>query len=328
VNIGLALWPDRELPALAELARVAEGSGFAELWWPDHYDARECSAVLALCAMQTTEIRLGTAVTSPMIRHPALLASLFATLSELSNGRAIAGIGPGGFEVRTELLAMPASPVAATREAVGIVRNLLSGERFSLADGKVFPVANAGLSFRSEHPVPVYLAARGPRMLGLAGEIADGAITHGLAKPYLDLVAERVGAGARVAGRSRTDCVVSVMVEVAIGSPEVAMDALRPRCRLMVGGSYDESLIPLYGLDPGSVGPLRRAVRARDPDAVKLIDDDMIRAFALGGPQGTIVEGLSGLAALGVDAVILSAWRGIDAASIGELGRIAAQVAP
>jgi 5,10-methylenetetrahydromethanopterin reductase len=244
-------------------------------------------------------------------------------LAELTGGRAVAGLGPGGFEVKTELRVASRSALAATREAVDIIRHLLNGERLTLDDGRCFPVAGVGLGFRPSHRVPIYLAARGPRMLALAGEVADGAITHGLSAPYLDLVANRVREGAQRSGRDPSECTVLVMVEVAIGPREEALDALRPRCLFMIGGSYDESLIPLYGLDPEPVGRLRVAVREREPTAVDLIDRGMVEAFALGGQPEDIAEGLSRLAAKGVDGVILSAWRGIDADSIAELWRIA-----
>lgn len=94
MRLGLALWPDRDVRELAELAVAAENAGFDDLWWPDHYDAREVSAVLTLCAARTTRIRLGTAVTSPLLRHLGILGSLFASLGEASDGRAVAGLGP------------------------------------------------------------------------------------------------------------------------------------------------------------------------------------------------------------------------------------------
>lgn len=138
MRLGLALWPDRDVRELAELAVAAENAGFDDLWWPDHYDAREVSAVLTLCAARTTRIRLGTAVTSPLLRHPGILGSLFASLGEASDGRAVAGLGPGGFEVKTNLKVTTPSPIAATREAVVILRALLAGERVTIEGGRVF----------------------------------------------------------------------------------------------------------------------------------------------------------------------------------------------
>jgi 5,10-methylenetetrahydromethanopterin reductase len=320
MRIGLALWPDRDVRALADLCRTAERAGFDELWWPDHYDARECSAVLAACALNSDRITLGTAVTSPMLRHPAVLASMFATLSEVSGGRIVAGLGPGGFEVATELRVTTPSPLGAMRESVEVLRALMSGRTISLDGGRFFPVVGAKLSFRSAS-VPVYLAGRGPRMIELAGEIADGVITHGLAEPYLQMVGERVRRGARRAGRDPGDCIVSLMFEVAVDRDvDRARDALRARCLYMVGGEYAQELVPLYGLDPGAVSPVRAAVRARDPNAAKLIDDGMVDAFSVAGSPDRIAEKLAELGEAGVESVILSPGLGVDRSTITTLG--------
>ncbi|MGQ0668790.1 MAG: LLM class flavin-dependent oxidoreductase [Actinomycetota bacterium] len=322
MRLGLALWPDRDVRELAEMAVAAENAGFDDLWWPDHYDAREVSAVLTLCAARTTRIRLGTAVTSPLLRHPGILGSLFASLSEASDGRAVAGLGPGGFEVKTNLKVTTPSPIAATREAVVILRALLAGERVTIEGGRVFPVESAGLTFAPPSPVPIYLAGRGPNMLALAGEIADGLITHGLAVPYIQMVAKQVDQGVRLAGRSVDDCDVALMLEVAL-SDDVGLgrDALRPRCLYMVGGEYAEELIPLYGLDPEAVKPIRAAVRAGDRHAVQMIDDEMVDAFAIAGPPERVVQQLTALSQQWIRTFILSPGKGVDAESLAELGR-------
>jgi 5,10-methylenetetrahydromethanopterin reductase len=323
VRVGLALWPDRDVRALAELCSAAEETGFDELWWPDHYDARECSAVLAMCAWSTERVSLGAAVTSPLLRHPAVLASMFATLSEASGGRVMAGLGPGGFEVATELGVRTSSPLRVIREAVTLLRALTSGDSATLEGARVFPVVNAKLSFQAP-PVPVYLAARGPRMIELAGEIADGVITHGLAPRYLDMVAQRVRNGARKGSRGERDCIVSLMFEVAIDQDvDRARDRLRPRCLYMVGGEYAEELVPLYGLDRQAVAPVRRAVRGRDPQAAGLIDDGMVDAFAVAGPPERIADQLEELEERGVESVILSPGTGVDVATIAALGAAA-----
>jgi 5,10-methylenetetrahydromethanopterin reductase len=327
MRLGLALWPDRHAAELAELAVAAEAAGFDDLWWPDHYDARECSAVLALCATRTTRIRLGTAVTSVLLRHPGVLASMFATLNELSGGRAVAGLGPGGFEVKTNLRVRAASPVTAVRESVEILRGLLAGGQVSIPGGRQFPVQGARLAFPAGGDVPVYLAGRGPRMLELSGEVADGVITHGLARPYLDLARQSVAAGAARSGRDPAACEVALMFEVALDEDLArARDALRPRCLYMVGGEYAEELIPLYGLDPVDVQPVRAALRAGDPGAVGMIDDRMVDAFCIAGPAGRVADGMAALAEGGIESFIVTPGKGVDARVILQLGKATREV--
>jgi 5,10-methylenetetrahydromethanopterin reductase len=158
-------------------------------------------------------------------------------------------------------------------------------------------------------------------MLELAGEMADGVITHGLAPSYLNLVRERRQEGAAKAGRSPESCEVALWIEVALGERSEALAKLRPKSLLMVGGGYDEGLIPLYGLKREEVLEVRAAVRAGDSaHAVALITDEMVEAFNLGGPPGWILERLEGLEELGVDSVMLSLGEGATISEVEELG--------
>jgi 5,10-methylenetetrahydromethanopterin reductase len=322
MKIGLALFPDRPARKLAELAAAAEDAGFAELWWPDHYNSRELATVLTLSAVSTSRIRIGTAVTSVLLRHPAVLASMFATLAELSDGRIVAGLGPGGWEVGADLNVTTPSPLGVTKEAASILRQLLEGQQVDASGNRFFPVHRAALRFKSPgEPVPIYLAGRGPRMLELAGEVADGVITHGLAPSYLDLVRERRTEGALRSGRSPDSCEIVIWTDVAVGKREEAMAALRPRSLQMVGGSYDAGMIPAYGLVPSEVMAVRSAVRAHDSTAASLITDQMVQAFNLGGPLDWIGARLLEIGELGVDSVILSMGEGVEASEIVRLGR-------
>jgi hypothetical protein len=90
----------------------------------------------------------------------------------------------------------------------------------------------------------------------------------------------------------------------------------------MAGGEYAEALIPRYGLDPAKVAPLRAALRAGDPGAVRLLDDDMVDAFAVGGPPGLVVERLQAIRDAGVDALIVGPGKNADAATIARLGKV------
>lgn len=327
MKVGLAFYCDRPAQELAELAAATEQAGFAELWWADHYNTRELATVLALSAVRTSGIRIGSAVTSVMLRHPAILASLFATIAELSGGRVAAGLGPGGWELGSELNVTTPSPLQVTREATTMLRQLLAGTAAGFPDGRFFAVHRAALKFSPPAPVPIYLAGRGPRMLELAGELADGVITHGLAASYLDLVRTRRQTGALRGGRPPEACEVAMWIEIAVGTRSQATAALKPRSVLMVGGGYDEGLIPSYGLMPEQVLQVRQAVRAGDPArAIELITDDMVDAFNLGGPAGWIAQQLQRLAELGVDSVMLSLGEGASPSVIGVLGRALKEV--
>ena len=299
MKYGVTVRLDRPLTEAAELAQRIESLGFDGVWLADHYFARDAVAALTLMAERTSRVTLGTAVVSPLLRHPALLASAAATVQEISGGRFILGVGPGGFEFATQLGMKIARPLGATKETVEIVRGLQRG--VTDVHGTTFAVTQARLQFTAPAS-PIYLAARGPKMLQLAGRIADGVITHGLAKTHIDYVRSNVATGSSD-GRATS---VVLMLDVEIDeSRAAAVDRLRPRCITMAGGSYADELIEVYGLDRDDVTALRTAVRAgREP--ASMVTDEMVDGFCVAGPPGHVADRMAELRDLGVDEVILS----------------------
>lgn len=304
MKTGVALWLERPLPECAELAAVAEASGFSDAWIPDHYFLREAYAAQVLMAGRTSTVRLGTAVASPLLRHPALLASSVATVDEVSGGRAVAGIGVGGYEFPTQLRIEAERPLTVVREAVEILRALWRGE--AQVRGQAFSAEGASLTWKARRP-PVYVGARGPRMLRLAGEIGDGAITHGLTQDYILFCLENIRSGAARVGKDVGTCELVLMFQAEVDDDvQAAVDRLRPRCTVMAGGEYSEDLIRIFGLDPEGAATLRAAVRARDPDAGRLVTDRMVHTFCVAGPAEHLAERVAEMEEAGVDRVIIT----------------------
>jgi len=324
MKAGIVVWLDHPAARLADLAARAEDAGFADVWLPDHYFLRDAFVTQALMAERTERIGLGTGVAAVQLRHPALIASSAATIDELSAGRALIGIGPGGFEFPAQFRMRPESPLSLMRDSIGIIRGLLLGG--SEHHGRTLTTTGAKLGWPTR-AIPIFTSGRGPRMIELAGELADGVIVHGLNQAFLDYVREHVGRGAARSGRGAADCEISIMLDVEIDDDEdAAIERLKPRCRIMAGGSYTDELIPVYGLDPEDVARLRAAVSGGDPDAGALVTEPMVRTFAIGGSVATIAKGLAELRGLGVDHVILKLGEGDPGATAAQLELIAPAV--
>ena len=179
-------------------AQAAEEAGFDIVGIADSQSVyRDVHTCLALCATGTSRVRLGPRVINPLTRHPAVAAGAAATLEEMAPGRTMLGIGTGDSAVLN--LGLTPSTRARLRAYVATVRELL----------------DTGVSTWEERPVrktwdggrvPIYLAASGPRMLELAGEIADGVIINtGLTPDIVQDSIARVRTGAESAGRSLED---------------------------------------------------------------------------------------------------------------------------
>ena len=322
MHYGLAIWLDQPLGAVTDLAVAAEDAGFADVWLPDHYFLRDVYAAQALIAARTTRLRLATGIAAIQLRHPALIASAAATIAECSGGRAVIGIGPGGHEFPSQFGMRPKSPLTMLREAVAIIRQLGTGT--ASFRGEYFSADGSELGWQVDPP-PIYLSARGPRMLELAGEIADGVIIHGVHRNFLDYARARVVHGARRAGRDPRECRIAVMLDVEIHPDEAsAIDRLRPRCTLMAGGSYADELIPIYGYDPDTVAVLRSALNDPGVREADYVTDEMVRAFAIGGPAETVAAHLGELGELGVDLAILK----LDQSDLSATGAVLETLGP
>jgi 5,10-methylenetetrahydromethanopterin reductase len=126
VLIEAEITPGMSIAEVVELARLVEEVGFDRLGISDVPLYPDCLQLLTLCASATRRVQLGPLVTNPYSHHPVLLASAAATLGEVSEGRAFLGLGWGaGLEGIG--IAQP-TPVAALRESVTIINDLLAGK--------------------------------------------------------------------------------------------------------------------------------------------------------------------------------------------------------
>jgi 5,10-methylenetetrahydromethanopterin reductase len=200
------------LPELATFIARCEDAGFDGVGIHDHPSSgRDAYLALALAARATRRLRLFPATSSPLVRHPLLLASLAHSLDEIAPGRTCLTVAPGFISTRS--IGKPRASVASMREAVTELRRLLAGELVELGP------AQTRLRNHSATPTPVYLLAAGPRMTELAGEVADGAfLMVGLDPAAIRAARRHLEEGARRAGRSLDGFPVVFVVTLGLGA--------------------------------------------------------------------------------------------------------------
>ncbi len=307
MKFGFSFWVDQPGHQVADWVAASETAGFDFAWFPDHYFLREVYGVQALAAEKTNQIKLATGVTSPYLRHPALLASATATLDEISDGRAVLGIGAGGFEFATQLGIHWKRPLTGVRESVKIIRSLLRDEKVTL-NGKEFSVQGAKLPFGKSFDIPVYYAARGTKMLELSGESGDGVITHGVHSSFATYASKILTQSAQKVGRDPKEIDLAIQCHILpTNNTELAIEKLKPSNLMMAGGEYSLDLVPYYGLTLEDVKPLREAVRSGDQDrAVKIMTKEHVRAFAIVGHPEECIEQIRSMEKAGVTQIIAS----------------------
>ena len=204
------------LPRLADFIARCEDQGLDGLGVHDHPHAgRDVYVALALAAQRTGRIQLYPATSSPYVRHPLVLASLAHSLEEIAPRRISLTVAPGFLSVRS--VGRPRASIAAMRAAVVALRSLLAGQ------SAVYESTEMRMRNVSETPTPVYLLAAGPRMVELAGEVADGALLFvGLHPEAIASARRHLEVGARRANRSLQSFKTIFVVSIALDDTAAA----------------------------------------------------------------------------------------------------------
>jgi probable F420-dependent oxidoreductase len=289
--------PEREVA----LCRQAEEGGFDYAWFFDsHVLWPECYTTMAVCMRETRRLRFGPCVTNPGIRDWTVAASTFANLARLSGGRFDLGVGRGDSSLR--VLGRKPDTIQHMVDFSHTCKKLVAGEK----------VEHQGRTVQltwSEHRMPVWYAAYGPRALAATGQNADGLIIQ-LADPWL--VEWFVGQAreARRAAGLGDDLRVMVAAPVWVG--DLARGREQTRWFPALVGNHVADLVERYGGAGGAVPQrLTDYIQGRkgydytrhaqkDNPYLDFISDDIIDSFCVLGPPEAHVEKLRQLRRAGV----------------------------
>jgi F420-dependent oxidoreductase-like protein len=299
---------DEEVTFVAEAERLgADSVWVAEAWGYDAFTP------LAYLAARTSRIRLATGIAQLGARTPALLAMSAMSMQALSGRRFLLGLGTSGPQVMEGWHGVRfASPLGMTRETIEILRTVTAGERLT-HDGAVYRLPlpdGAGRAIRSSAPptpVPVYLAAMGPKNLALTGELADGWLANTFMPETAAAFLEPLAEGAARAGRAVAD--LDVVVPVGVEFTDDEEEAARRHARgyaFTIGamGSRGQNFYNAaferqgYGEDVRAVQELWLAGECeRAADRVPV---DLGRRTNLLGPPEVVAERIAAYRAAGV----------------------------
>ncbi len=209
LRVAIRVPVGRPLPEVASFVARCEDAGFDGVGIHDHPSSgRDAYIALALAARTTSRLQLFPATSSPAVRHPLVLAALAHSLEEVAPGRAYLTVAPGFISTRS--IGQSRAGVGFMREAIRDIRRLLAGEEAAFG-----PTTTR---LRNRSPTPVYLLAAGPRMIELAGEVADGAMLMvGLHPAAIRAARGHLEAGARRAGRSLDGFPITFVVTMGLG---------------------------------------------------------------------------------------------------------------
>jgi probable F420-dependent oxidoreductase len=248
LKFGVTVLPDPPYQRLIELLQMAEREGFEYGWTYDsHVLWQDSVPTLALAAQATERIKLGHMVTNPGTREPTVVASAYATLQEISNGRMVMGIGRGD-SARRYIGQQPVK-VARFEGALRMIKPFMNGERVHWNDTDI------ELAWvRPElPPIEMHVAGYGPRVLAVAGRVGDGVIIQ-LADPdIIRWTMDTARAAAAEAGRdpAALKCIVCAPTHI---SDDLAAARDQVRWFPAMVSNHVRDLIARYGAD-GQVVP-------------------------------------------------------------------------
>lgn len=314
----------------------AEEKGFTHAWL---YDSQmiysDVYATMALCAERTGTIKMGTGVTNPVSRIAPVTANAFASINMLAPGRLVIAIGSGNTARRT--LGMPAAKIAEVTEHVRVFRDLCRGDTTDYTEGdrhRKIRFLNPGEDFYNlDDPIQVLVAASGPKLLRIAGEIGDGVMLFGPVSPSLiEFVMQYVREGAESVGRNPDDLYVTCMTAFHLTelgqdleSPEVKRavgpfvassvnifalsnkdpEALPEQYRDEIGGFKDIYKVPDEPIETRHLKMYQDYLHGFREEHVALVTENLIRATTLTGTAEEIAAAIEAMREAGVNQVAI-----------------------
>ena len=324
VNIGYwAGGAGTDLTFIEEAERLGYGSVWvAEAWGSD------AATVLSWIAARTSTIKVGSAILQMPARTPAMTAMTAVTLNELSGGRFLLGLGLSGPQVVEGWHGVAyGKPLAKTREYVSIVRTAIARKERLTHDGDHYQIPYRGtdatglgkplkLMTHPSHPVPIYLAAIGPKNVTLTAEIADGWLpifysperAGDVYGPLLEAGFSRSGEEAK---QERFDTVATLQA-IVTDDVESARMQVKPILALYIGGmgakgrNFYNDLACRYGYEEAATSIQDLYLSGKKMEAIHSVPDDLVDELSLIGTKEMIRDRLEAWKESGVTTIALS----------------------
>ena len=256
ITVGLGSRSEATIDGLVERVRDAEARGFTSVWMTNAFGFDAMTA-LSAAGRETATVELGTAVVPTYPRHPVVMAQQALTAQSASHGRFTLGIGLSHASMIDGSMGIPFErPVRHMREYLEVLMPLLAGEPANV-DGELYRV-RARVSGATEQRVQVVVAALGPQMLKVTGELADGTILSWVGPRTIDAhIAPTITKAAADAGRPAPRIVAGLPISItsdpdgarAKFGPGVAGYGMLPSYRAMFDreGVSDPQEVAIFG---------------------------------------------------------------------------------
>ncbi len=313
MKLGVLLgYSGKKISLPIKLLQHAESLGFDSAWTAEAYGSDAVTPAAWMLA-HTEKIKVGTAIMQVPARSPAMMAMTAMTLSQLSGGRFIMGLGPSGPQVVEGWHAASyARPLTRMREAIDIVRRIMAREEPVTHDGFHYqmPYQGEGATglgkplksiLQAEPDIPIYTAAITPGGVRLAAELADGFFPVWMNPERYDVFEDAISEGFAKAGggKSLDNFNVAPFVSVVMGDDvDECRNRLKPSLALYIGGmgARSKNFYNDYAVKLGYEGEAKKIqdlyLSGKQGEATMAVPDQLVDDVHLVGPRERIVERL------------------------------------
>ena len=313
MQIEVELSPVAPVNELLELSRIVDTAGVSRLGISDVALFRDSLQLQALCATVTRNVRIGSLVTNPYVRHPAIVAAALATLNEVSQGRAFLGIGVGaglsGIGVEQP------HPVRRLEEFLLVVRELLGGGAVNL-DGPSYQMRNARLQTDIAAPVPVVIGTRSRLVSRLAGRVADAVVVGAreLSESALTRYRDWICEGAAEAGRNPAEVEIAPRVTICVShdGEQARRSVVLYSAHYLALGGLEQSMLPAGQFERISRLAFQATGWYFEPDVSypaeldALVGPEIIGRMAIAGTPAECLTGVKSLSRMGFQSVSMN----------------------
>jgi 5,10-methylenetetrahydromethanopterin reductase len=296
-----------EMAEVLEAASAAEQAGAMSLWFAQHMGFRDAFMSAAATAAVSHKVELVPTAISIYTWPPLQVAMAMATLDELARGRAVLSIAVGNILNLSQSGFEPLKPLAVMREYVQTLRALFAGEAVHL-DGAFSKLSGAHLEFQKGLKIPIMIASTGPRMLQLAGQIADGVVlSAGLTLAMTRKCLAEVATGGQSRGGLPSAFRKTGFINLAVSEDGTsARAAVRRKLAHLFRSTNHAENIKSSGLDIDHAGIIAAVARHDLDAATELLSDEAASAFACVGTPRECRERLQEYLAIGLDEVVIA----------------------
>jgi len=303
-EVSIGITTHMGVSATSWIAQNADSLGAKSIWvGEDIALGQEAFVLTAATLLQSKNVRVGTGIIPVTVHNISTLARTGVTLEEVGAGRFAYGLGIGGIQDLEKHGIHIKRPVTELRKVVETLRRLWVGEKDD-SNSELFSLRGFSLELANPINIPIFLGVRGPQMLNLSGEIADGVILSG-PFDYLRYAIEMVNSAAKNVGREENE------VEKVIWVPTIPTfkgieEKVAQRVVALVIADTPDAVLDMLSVDREKVNQIREIVASSSPkEGAEFVDDELLDVFSISGTREHMVDRFQNLSEIGATEVVV-----------------------